>query len=309
MIISVSRRTDIPAYYSPWFWNRLRDGYVLVRQPVNERRVSRIVLHPDVVDGFVFWTKNPAPMLARLGELEEYAYYFQYTLTAYGSDVEPGIPSKRECLIPAFQELSRSIGPERVIWRYDPVFLSSKYTEAYHVRYFAELAAQLAPYTRRCVISFLDYYPQISRPMAALGLKPFPAAQKRRLACALAAICRAHGLQMETCAEELDLAEYGISHGRCIDKTLFEQLLKQPLLVKRDANQRPACGCAESIDIGAYRTCRGGCRYCYAGGANREGGRIHDPASPLLGGYVRPEDEVYDRHITSCRSPQMVLEF
>ena len=118
MIISVSRRTDIPAYYSPWFWNRLRDGYVLVRQPVNERRVSRIVLHPDVVDGFVFWTKNPAPMLARLGELEEYAYYFQYTLTAYGSNVEPGIPSKRECLIPAFQELSRRIGPERVIWRY-----------------------------------------------------------------------------------------------------------------------------------------------------------------------------------------------
>ena len=223
--------------------------------------------------------------------------------------MEPGIPSKRECLIPAFQELSRRIGPERVIWRYDPVFLSSKYTEAYHVRYFAELAAQLAPYTRRCVISFLDYYPQISRPMAALGLKPFPAAQKRRLACALAAICRAHGLQMETCAEELDLAEYGISHGRCIDKTLFEQLLKQPLLVKRDANQRPACGCAESIDIGAYRTCRGGCRYCYAGGANREVSRIHDPASPLLGGYVRPEDEVYDRHITSCRSPQMVLEF
>ena len=137
MIISVSRRTDIPAYYSSWFWNRLRDGYVLVRQPVNERRVSRIVLHPDVVDGFVFWTKNPAPMLAKLGELEEFAYYFQYTLTAYGRDVEPGIPSKRECLIPAFQELSRRIGPERVIWRYDPVFLSSKYTDEYHVRYFA----------------------------------------------------------------------------------------------------------------------------------------------------------------------------
>ena len=309
MIISASRRTDIPARYADWFMRRVREGFAVARNPMNPKQQRRVSLRPEDVEAIVFWTKNPAPMLARLGELEEYAYYFQYTLTAYGSDVEPGIPSKRECLIPAFQELSRRIGPERVIWRYDPVFLSSKYTEAYHVRYFAELAAQLAPYTRRCVISFLDYYPQISRPMAALGLKPFPAAQKRRLACALAAICRAHGLQMETCAEELDLAEYGISHGRCIDKTLFEQLLKQPLLVKRDANQRPACGCAESIDIGAYRTCRGGCRYCYAGGANREVSRIHDPASPLLGGYVRPEDEVYDRHITSCRSPQMVLEF
>ena len=140
MIISASRRTDIPTYYSDWFFNRIKEGFVFVRNPMNAHQISRIDLRPDVVDGIVFWTKNPLPMLDRLDLLKEYTYYFQFTLTSYGEDVESNIPSKSNVIIPSFQRLSDKLGPERVIWRYDPIFLSQKYSIDYHIHYFEMLA-------------------------------------------------------------------------------------------------------------------------------------------------------------------------
>lgn len=131
MIISVSRRTDIPSYYSEWFFNRLNAGYAYVRNPMNPHRISEMSLSPDVVDGIVFWTKNPTPMLNRLHELQDYTYYFQFTLTPYGADVEKNIPSKNDIVIPTFQKLSSMIGKERVVWRYDPILLNDKYTMQY----------------------------------------------------------------------------------------------------------------------------------------------------------------------------------
>ena len=177
MIISASRRTDIPTYYSEWFFNRLREGYVLVRNPMNARQISRISLSPEAVDGIVFWTKNPVPMLSRLGELEPYPYYFQFTLTAYGRDVEPNLPGKNGVLIPAFQELSRMAGRERVVWRYDPIFLSDRYTVEYHCRYFRVLAAKLGEYTEKCTVSFLDFYRSTARNMRSLHIREMTAAQ------------------------------------------------------------------------------------------------------------------------------------
>ena len=137
MIISASRRTDIPAYYSDWFYNRIREGFVCVRNPMNFHQVSRISLSPDVVDGIVFWTKNPLPLMPRLEELRAYPFYFQFTLTPYGKDVEPGVPNKNDVILPAFQELSRQIGPERVIWRYDPILFTDHYTMDYHITSFS----------------------------------------------------------------------------------------------------------------------------------------------------------------------------
>ncbi len=163
MIISASRRTDIPAYYSDWFFNRIKEQYVLARNPRNFRRISRVPLSPNVVDGIVFWTKNPAPMLAKLDKLKDYTFYFQFTLTPYGRDMEPGIGSKQDSIIPSFQRLADTIGPERVIWRYDPVLLSDVYTEKYHLKHFEKLAGRLSGYTRRCTISFLDMYRNTKR--------------------------------------------------------------------------------------------------------------------------------------------------
>ena len=169
MIISASRRTDIPAYYADWFYNRIREGFVCVRNPMNFHQVSRISLSPDVVDGIVFWTKNPLPLMSRLEELREYPFYFQFTLTPYGKDVEPGVPSKNDVILPAFQELSRRIGPERVIWRYDPILFTDRYTMDYHITFFSQLARRLESYTRKCIISFVDLYRNTQTNMNGLG--------------------------------------------------------------------------------------------------------------------------------------------
>ena len=162
MIVSASRRTDIPAFYSDWFFRRLEEGYLYVKNPMNPRQVSKILLSQDTVDCFVFWTKDPGPMMERLSVLDRlgYPYYFQFTLTPYGTDVEPGLPHKNE-LVRTFRELSCRLGPERVIWRYDPVLLSPSYTREYHFQWFSRLCGSLEGYTHTCVISFLDIYRKI----------------------------------------------------------------------------------------------------------------------------------------------------
>ena len=308
MIISASRRTDIPAYYTPWLLERLKEGYALVRNPMNPRKVSRVSLEPEHVDAIVFWTKDPRPLLPRLGELKEYMYYFQFTLNAYGRDVEPGLPAKEEVLVPAFQRLAEQIGPERVIWRYDPIFLSGAYTEEYHLRAFEALASRLAPYTKQCTISFLDIYRNTAKNMAGLALQGFGAARQAELAKTLAGVAGAYGLKIATCAEALDLESCGVGHARCIDAELIGRLVGCPISAPKDKNQRPACGCAESVDIGAYDTCPGGCRYCYAnhrGAAPRQNMRACIPGAPLLGAPLGAEDVVAERKIRSYRQGQL----
>lgn len=239
MIISASRRTDIPTYYSDWFLKRIKAGYVYVRNPMNPHQVSQINLSPEVVDGIVFWTKNPTPMLDRLVELNDYMYYFQFTLNSYGVDAEENIPNKSKVVIPAFQRLSDSIGPDRVIWRYDPIFLSKVYTVDYHIRYFEELAKRLSPYTRKCTISFLDLYRNTEKNIAILAPDKFPVERQTQLAKILAEIAHSYGLRIDTCAEEIDLSQYGIEHAKCIDDCLFGQLLQCPLEIKKDKNHSP----------------------------------------------------------------------
>ena len=156
MIISASRRTDIPTYYSDWFFNRIKDGYVCIRNPMNIHQISKVSLDPTVVDGIVFWTKNPIPMMGRLDELRDYMYYFQFTVNPYGPDVEQNVPSKSKIIIPTFKELSKKIGKNRVIWRYDPIFLTQKYSIEYHEKFFSKMAEILSAYTDKCIISFLD---------------------------------------------------------------------------------------------------------------------------------------------------------
>lgn len=311
MIISASRRTDIPTYYSDWLLNRIKAGYVYVRNPMNVHQISQISLSPDVVDGIVFWTKNPIPMLDKLDALKDYMYYFQFTLNSYGADVERKIPSKSKVIVPAFQRLSDLIGPDRVIWRYDPIFLSETYTMDYHIRYFEGLAKRLSPYTKKCTISFLDFYRNTEKNISALAPSRFSAEQQEQLAKSIAEIAHSYGLRVDTCAEGIELHQYGIEHARCIDDRLLEQLVQCPLNVKKDKNQRLECGCIESLDIGAYNTCRNGCRYCYANHSEKAVGTNsgkHDPDSPLLIGEVGPEDKITERKMFSCKVDQLRLD-
>lgn len=312
MIISASRRTDIPTYYSEWFMNRIREGYALARNPMNAHQVSRISLSPEVVDGIVFWTKNPAPMLDKLPQLKDYMYYFQFTLNAYEQDVEADVPLKHKYIVPTFQRLSEMIGPERVVWRYDPILVSDKYTFDYHVKYFELLAKKLASYTQKCTISFLDMYVKTERNVAGLNIQPWTLELQDAMAKSLAEIAHSYGLELETCAEGIELEKYGIKHAHCIDGELFAKLLGCPLKVGKDKNQRKECGCVDSVDIGAYNTCRNGCRYCYANFNAKmvqNNQQRHNPLSPLLLGELQPDDKVTERKMTSCLERQGGLGF
>ncbi len=305
MIISASRRTDIPTHYSDWFFNRIKEGFVLVRNPMNIHQISRIRLSPDVVDGIVFWTKNPLPMIARLGELKNYMYYFQFTVTPYGKDVEPNVPTKNEEILSAFKRLSDAIGADRVVWRYDPIMINERYPLDYHIRAFGKIAEELYKYTRKVTISFIDVdYRGVKNNIKELALLNFPAAAQMQLSASLAEIAHSYGLKIDTCAEKMELQQFGIDHARCIDGQLFSQLLGCSLNIDKDKTQRPECGCVASIDIGMYNTCRNGCRYCYANYSQKtvaENFSKHNPFSPLISGEVEDDDRINDREVKSCK--------
>ena len=310
MIISASRRTDIPSYYADWFYNRIKEGYVCVRNPMNVHQISRISLSPDVIDGIVFWTKNPHPMMNRLDLLRNYMYYFQFTINSYGRDIEANIPSKNDMIIPTFRTLSDKIGPERVIWRYDPILLTEKYSVDYHIHYFEEIAKRLSGYTEKCIISFVDLYRNTKSNTKDLGLLPLETTAMYEIAHRMSEIALKYGIKMESCAEKINLDQFGIEHGHCIDCSLFERLLGCRLDLVKDKNQREECGCVASVDIGMYNTCRNGCRYCYANYSAKTVERLcslHDPLSPLISGIVGPDDVVKERLVRSCKQCQMDL--
>lgn len=278
MIVSASRRTDIPALFSEWFYNRVGKGFVLLRNPYNPRQVGRVTLTPDKVDGFVFWTKNAAPMLPRIHELDAFKYYFQYTITPYGSDIEKNIPDKQEVTIPAFKK----IGSDKAIWRYDPIFINARYTWDYHIRAFTKIAEELEGYTSKAVMSFVDSYRTVN--LRPLGITPLTSEQQRELAQQLSEIAAAHGIKLSACAEDL-----GIVRSCCIDGKMFG--VNKP----KDRNQRSLCGCTESVDIGAYSTCSNGCAYCYA----NHYGYVQEPPdinSDLLGQSLTGDETIKQRN-------------
>ncbi|HBG76356.1 DUF1848 domain-containing protein [Eubacteriales bacterium mix99] len=309
MIVSASRRTDIPAYYSDWFYNRIREGYVLVRNPMNFHQISRIRLAPDVVDGIVFWTKNPVPMLDRLAELRDYMYCFQFTITPYGRDIEPNLPDKPDTIISSFRRLSDTIGADRVIWRYDPILISKRYPMDYHIHAFDRIVKELKGYTKKVIFSFIDKdYRGVQGNLKEMALLDFPPADQMGLSAKLAEIAHSYDLEMDACAESIDLRQYGIGHARCIDDRLFTKLLGFHLNVSKDRNQRPECDCVTSMDIGMYNTCKNGCRYCYANYNKRAvDGNVtrHNPKSPLISGEVGRDDRISNREVKSCRDTQM----
>ncbi len=308
MILSVSRRTDIPNYYSDWFIARIKEGFLYVRNPMNAHQISRIDLSPEVVDCIVFWTKNPANMIEKLEDLKRYMYYFQFTLTGYGRDVEPNLPNKRQELIPTFKRLSEKIGKERVIWRYDPILISKRYTMNYHLQAFEEIADNLADYTERVVISFVDFYSKTKRNARGLGIRQITDEEMLEVAGKMAQIASKYNLIIETCAEQINLHEIGIQHGSCIDKKLIERLLGCKLIAKKDKNQRAGCGCIESVEVGTYNTCLSGCKYCYANFNDRrveDNVKSYNRSSALLCGNITSDDSITERKVKSMKDNQI----
>ena len=272
-------------------------GEVLVRNPMQSKQVSRILLTPETVDAFVFWTKNPAPFLSRLPEIEAlgYPFYFLFTLTPYDATLEPSVKNK-EGIVDVFRQLSRLIGPEKVVWRYDPVVLTDRFTPLWHAEAFTRLAEVLSGYTERCVISFLDEYRKMRGRMRETRYILPDKLAMGELSVIFAEAAGRNGMALCTCSHDIDLSHQGIMHSRFIDADLIEQISGRPLLrVKKAASQRHACGCVESRDIGSYNTCAHGCLYCYAVASHAGASSAlhqHNPLSPLLGDALRGDEVI-----------------
>lgn len=313
MILSVSRKTDIPAFYSEWFIDKIRKQSVCVRNPFNANQISRVLITPQNVDCIVFWTKNPKPLMKYLDELDAlgYKYYFQFTITAYGKELEPKVKDKKE-LINTFIELSERLGKERVILRYDPIIITDKYDEEFHRRAFRKLCEQLHAYTEKIIFSFYDDYRKSSSKLKEAGIiLPGPDMMKR-ISGDLASIAKEYNLPLETCAERIDLSDCGIKHASCIDGRLIERIIACKLdnSDTLDGN-REACGCMKCIDIGEYDTCLHECIYCYANVnklRSQQRQKTSEITSDLLVGTIGPDVKVSDRKEKDTRSNKIIGE-
>lgn len=291
MIISASRRTDIPALYADWMLHRVRAGYCEVPNPMRPSQVSRISLRVADVDAIVFWTRNPRPLLPHLAELDArgFRYYFQYTILGYPPQLDPKSPPVLTA-VETFRELSAQLNPSRVIWRYDPIVFSGATPPAFHGENYQRLAALLRGYTSRSVVSIVDAYRKTERRMQALAgtpaeLQPCAAETLAAMMRQIADSAQANGMEIVSCAEPIDLRPFGIRPGKCIDEGILARACGVAVSPRKDPAQREHCGCVVSRDIGMYDSCVYGCRYCYATSSFDQAKlnlERHDPLSASL---------------------------
>lgn len=294
MILNTGSRTDIPAFYSTWFYNRVKEGYVCTRNPYNPKQVRRYQINPDVVDILSFCTKNPAPMLERIHELDAFRQFWFVTLTPYGRDIEPNVPDKH-LIITEIQQLSQMAGKQAVGWRYDPIFINQKYSIDYHLRAFQTICDQLQGYISFCVISFIDLYAKTKKNFP--DVQEVSPAQQAFLAKRMSAIASAHGIPIRACCESPSLQKYGIITDGCMTKQVLEAATGCQLIVPKKSAARAQCTCLLGDDIGMYNTCGHGCLYCYANYDNntvRSNMKKHDPDSPFLIGNYQKDDIIID---------------
>lgn len=303
-IVSASRRTDIPAFYAPWLMSRLRAGYAKVPNPFNPRQIATVDLRPERVAALFLWSKDPRPLLPHLEELESRGYrtVFHVTATALPRPLEPRVPPAAS-VVAAMREISRRIGPGRVVWRFDPLLLSSATPPETILCAFSRLAAALEGDVRQVMVSFARPYRQVLPRLRRAGAREYDFSDLDRLpagealsrvaplACALAQEASRRGMAVFSCAGRLDLSPQGIRPGACIDPVLLREELGLDLLPRKDPGQRPECRCLRSIDIGIYGTCRHGCLYCYARGDSALGReKRHDPQGEMLLGEKSGEE-------------------
>ena len=293
MIINTGARTDTVQYYSEWLLTRFSEGYALARNPLFPNKITRYELTPDKVDCVVFCSKNYEPILSRLHEItDRFPTYFHYTITAYGRDIEPGVPSI-EASMDTLIRLAKQVGRQRVAWRYDPVLLTEKYTIPLHLETFERMAQRLAPYIDRCIFSFVEMYKKLETNMPELI--PLTEEDRDALARGLGEIAGRYGIFLQTCGTNGDFSQYGIHASGCMTLDILGKANGIAFKNRKHKGLGQGCHCIESRDIGAYDTCLNGCRYCYANKSPqkaRDNYKNCDPASPLLLGHVRPEDTI-----------------
>lgn len=299
MILNTGGRTDTVNYFSEWLLNRFAAGYAYSRNPFHPDVVNRIDLNPETIDVVEFCSKNYRPILSRLHEItERFNCHFHYTITAYDKDIEPNVPGIDES-IETLRDLSAQVGKEKIIWRYDPVLLTGKYTIERHLATFDYMARRIAPYVSRCLFSFVVWYKKLHLP----ELQPISGQQKELIAKGLGEMAAKRHLYIQTCGTKESYEQYGIHHSGCMTRAVYEHSLGLHFKKVAERGNRPGCRCMESRGLGDYNTCLNGCRYCYANYDHEkawENYRLHDPESPLMIGHLRPTDKIVPLHQESC---------
>ena len=293
MIINTGARTDTVQYYTEWLLRRFREGYVYSRNPLFPNKVTRYELTPDKVDCVEFCSKNYRPILKDLHEItDRFNTHFQYTITAYGKDIEPGVPDIDES-IEILYELEKQVGKQRICWRYDPVLLTEKYTIERHLETFEYMASKLSGHVDRCIFSFVEMYRKLDVNMPELF--PISDRDKDRIAEGLGRIAKQYGIPIQTCGTNGDFTRYGIGRSGCMTLDILGEANGVSFRKLKHRGMRKGCSCIESRDVGTYDSCPNGCRYCYANNNMervRKNHALHDPESPLLIGHIEDSDRI-----------------
>lgn len=308
MIISTGMRTDIPAFYSEWFYNRIKEGFVMVRNPYNPNSVTKYVLSPTVVDCINFCTKNPVPIINRLDEIKNFRQIWHITITPYDKDIEPRVPAKAD-VIESVIRLSNIVGKEKIFWRYDPIFISEKYSVEYHINSFEKMSTLLSGYVNSCIISFIDLYEKTKKNFPKC--KEVTPNERLTLGKAFAEIGKKNNLIIRSCCEGKDLAQFGIDVSGCMTKEIIEESLGVHFIFPKSlALVRKECSCILGHDIGMYNSCPHQCLYCYANYDNKivqQNFSLHNPTSPFLIGESLPNDVVRNAEQVSFLDKQITL--
>lgn len=292
MILNTGLRTDIPGFFSQWFYNRIEEGFVYVRSPYAKNLIYSYKLSPELIDCIMFCTKNPKPMFENLEKISDFNQYWHITITPYGKEIEPNVPPVDE-LIESFKFLSRELGKEKVSLRYDPIFINEKYTLKKHIESFEYILDNLAPYTSEVIISFIDLYEKTKRNFPNVS----EVSQEERLEIGkeFAKIAYKHKINLKTCAEGKELNKFGIDSSGCMTKEVFERVINKNLNIPKQKARHGECYCLLNNDIGEYNTCNHGCLYCYANSNKRlveKRIKLHNPKSPLLIGEINEKDKI-----------------
>ena len=294
MILMVSGRTDIIAFYSKWFINRYKEGYVDVRNPFNPKLVSRISF--DYVDGIMFCTKNPMPILPYLKDIDK-PILFHITLTPYLKDIEPNVPDKK-LIIESIKEISKIIGKENTVVRYDPIFISDKYNLEYHKKVFTRMCKQLNGYIDKIIVSFIDEYKNVKKNIKELNYNEPTEDDYKEIGLSFSSIAKDNNMTVQTCFEDRNLIEYGFVKGECLSQEVAYKLTGKTY-PKWKARKENKCNCVQMVDIGTYNSCKHLCKYCYANFDEKQvdnNYKNHNPNSSLLIGELQDDDIIKERY-------------
>ena len=306
MIINTGTRTDIPAFFSRWFLNRIDEGFVCTRNPYNND-IYRYPLNPKIIDCLCFCTKNPKPLLKNIDKLDDFNQFWFVTITPYDKDIEVNVPDFNR-VIKSFKELSEHVGINKISWRYDPIFITEKYNLDFHVAMFERMACELSGYTNDCTISFIDLYKKVLRNFSEA--KEVTTDERLVVGENFSKIAEKYDIQMKTCVEGTLLDQFGFDSSGCMTQSVIENAIGNTLKIPKGKYRTRECDCIFGRDIGAYNTCMHGCRYCYAN-ANmklvKRNQKLHNSNSPLLIGELKENDVVKEVNEPSYIDAQQKL--